>query len=575
MMKSERKSFRSSAGSRTKRGRASPFPHYGTHAANPSPPHSTNHRQLFESLVRRFGEFLFEVDRDRKFLNVWTSHQLSEEKRRASFFNKRAQARVSRQIFEALKDVFESVVRAGGDEEIEFPLDLPSGLRWFKAHLYPVGPRCKPPRSVSLLARDVTQRKMAQDNLRRREALLAHAEQVTQTGCWEFNVKTGQRDWSLQLFKLYGLNPANGIPPAKAIYRMTEPADRKRVRRTIESAIFQSVPFETESRHILPDGRRRIFFTRGLPLLDETGKTSQLVGVVQDITDQKVAEAKLRKSERLLTQAEQMAGLGSWELNVADWTVSCSRECFRLFNLKPSSGSIPLETIWSMLHRKDLDQAKEALNGAILRNTPLEHVSRYVLTDGTIRVLRSRGVSIADAAGNVTRIIGFNQDITEQTRTEDNLRRLSGQLLTLRSEEQRRVARELHETASQTLTALKMTLRQIGNLLPNSDLKARELVESSRTLTMDAMREVRTVSSLLHPPILDEAGLIPGLRSYTKLFSERSGLEVNLVIREDFPRLPRVIDLTIFASFRKRCPTSTGTLGRARRKSALNTIQKT
>jgi two-component system, NarL family, sensor kinase len=60
------------------------------------------------------------------------------------------------------------------------------------------------------------------------------------------------------------------------------------------------------------------------------------------------------------------------------------------------------------------------------------------------------------------------------------------------------------------------------------------------------MREVRTVSSLLHPPILDEAGLIPGLRSYTKLFSERSGLEVNLVIRQDFPRLPRVMDLTIF-----------------------------
>ena len=77
----------------------------------------------------------------------------------------------------------------------------------------------------------------------------------------------------------------------------------------------------------------------------------------------------------------------------------------------------------------------------------------------------------------MTRIIGFNQDITEQTRTEDNLRRLSGQLLTLRSEEQRRVARELHETASQTLTALKITLRQIGNLMPESDLKARELLE--------------------------------------------------------------------------------------------------
>jgi two-component system, NarL family, sensor kinase len=118
--------------------------------------------------------------------------------------------------------------------------------------------------------------------------------------------------------------------------------------------------------------------------------------------------------------------------------------------------------------------------------------------------------------------------------------------LTLRTEEQRRLARELHETASQTLTALKMTLKQIEDSLPLDDQRARELTKSCRTLTSDAIREVRTISSLLHPPLMDEAGLTVGLSSYVRLFSERSGVAVDFAIPENFQRLPKEVELTLF-----------------------------
>jgi signal transduction histidine kinase len=139
-----------------------------------------------------------------------------------------------------------------------------------------------------------------------------------------------------------------------------------------------------------------------------------------------------------------------------------------------------------------------------------------------------------------------NHDITEQKRVEDDLRLLSRQLLTLRSEEQRRLARELHETASQTLTALKMTLKQMEETLPQQDQRSRELVKSCRNLTSDAIREVRTISSILHPPLMDEAGLTVGLGSYVRLFAERSEVAVNFAIPDDFQRLPKEVELTLF-----------------------------
>ncbi len=91
-----------------------------------------------------------------------------------------------------------------------------------------------------------------------------------------------------------------------------------------------------------------------------------------------------------------------------------------------------------------------------------------------------------------------------------------------------------------------MTLRQIAHVVPETDSRTNGLLVTCSSLAGDAIREVRTMPSILHPPILDEAGLVSGLRSYTKLFGKRSGVEVNFTLPENLPRLPKEIDLTIF-----------------------------
>ena len=500
----------------------------------------------FVALVKTFNEFLFELDADGKFLSIWTSNEALLRERRAEFLGRRALEVLGEEIFHPFSKLFRRVIEQGAGEDIEFPVDFPSGRRWFQARVSAVGRGAGKSHSVCLLARDITQRRLAEEALRQQEALLMHAEQVTGTGCSEYDVRTGQRIWSRQLFRIYGFDPKDGVPSIETVLDMIHPDDRGRFRSDLLSAIESCAPFVAEARYNLPDGLQHIIFVRGITLPDESGKTARLLTVVQDVTELRRAETQARERESLLAQAEEIAKLGSWEMDIVHSTITCSAEFFRMLGLEPITGPIPVEDLWSMVRLEDIGAVKQALQPAIATRTPLEHLSRYIMPDGRTRVLHTRAIPFADASGQITRFVGFNHDITEQKRVEDDLRRLSRQLLTLRSEEQRRLARELHETASQTLTALKMTLKQIDDLLPADDKRARELAKSCRTLTADAIREVRTISSILHPPLMDEAGLTVGLSSYVRLFSERSGVAVNFAIPDDFQRLPKEVELTLF-----------------------------
>ncbi len=628
----------------------------------------------FVALVKTFNEFLFELDADGKFVSIWTSNEALLRERRAEFLGRRALEVLGDEIFHPFSKLFRRVIKQGVCEDIEFPVDFPAGPRWFQARVSAVWRGARKSHSVCLLVRDITQRRLAEDALRQQEALLMHAEQVTGTGCFEYNVDTRQRVWSNQLFHIYGFDPKDGVPSEETMFGMIHPDDRERIHGIFQSAVEHCCPFESEGRYNLPDGRQRVIFIRGIALPHENGKTARLLAVVQDvteirraeaqdrqresllaqaeqlaglgswqfdvaqqcfswsaqvyrmlglppdnqplplsracalihpedrarvtqetadliqytrsfenevrfvlpdgqvrvfhsravpitnesgdvariagmsqdITEQKLAQDRLRKSESLLAQAEEIAKLGSWEMDTIHSTFTCSTEFFRMLGLQPLVGPVPIDDVWSMIRLEDLHAAQQALQNAVASNIPLEHFSRYVMPDGRTRVLHTRAVPFADGSGQVTRFVGFNHDITEQKRVEDDLRRLSRQLLTLRSEEQRRLARELHETASQTLTALKMTLKQIEDLLPQQDTRARELAKSSRALTSDAIREVRTISSILHPPLMDEAGLTVGLGSYVRLFAERSGVAVNFTIPDDFHRLPKEVELTLF-----------------------------
>ena len=138
------------------------------------------------------------------------------------------------------------------------------------------------------------------------------------------------------------------------------------------------------------------------------------------------------------------------------------------------------------------------------------------------------------------------RDITERRRAEENLRLLSGQLLHLQDHERRRIARELHDSSGQILTALGINLSLVQSENDKNNPHAAKALQESIGLVQDLSRELRTISHLLHPPLLDEVGLASGLRLYLDGFTERSKISVDLEIPEDIGRLPQDLETALF-----------------------------
>jgi signal transduction histidine kinase len=133
----------------------------------------------------------------------------------------------------------------------------------------------------------------------------------------------------------------------------------------------------------------------------------------------------------------------------------------------------------------------------------------------------------------------------ELARTNHNLSELSARLIQLQDDERRRIARELHDSVGQMLAALGMNLAAVGSDIERLT-KTASTVNDSAALVQELSREVRTISHLLHPPLLDEAGLASALRWYVEGFAQRSKIQVDLEFPADFGRLSRESETAIF-----------------------------
>jgi PAS domain S-box-containing protein len=136
-----------------------------------------------------------------------------------------------------------------------------------------------------------------------------------------------------------------------------------------------------------------------------------------------------------------------------------------------------------------------------------------------------------------------NHDVLIQA---EQLRDLSIHLMETQDKERRRIAREMHDSAGQTISALTMNLAQILTRTRATDPGLAKLAEEARTFAEELGQEIRTTSYLLHPPMLDEMGLPAALGWYVEGLKQRAGLEVELHINDEFERPSREMELTIF-----------------------------
>jgi PAS domain S-box-containing protein len=296
-------------------------------------------------------------------------------------------------------------------------------------------------------------------------------------------------------------------------------------------------PFEKEVRLRRADGQYRWFLLRAVPWRSQDGNVVTWYGLSCDIEEQKRAEIQ---SRALVDAIPQQIWSGP-----PDGTVDYCNLRWR------SYVGLGLEELqgdgWqSMLHPDDRNRVLQAWRESVLAGTPYEQEERHRGVDGTYRWFLTRAIPQRDAAGRIVRWYGTNTDIQDRKRAEDDLRHLSALLLRSQDEERRRIARELHDATGQNLVALATMIGQLEASSPSIDRRQDALLIECKYLVDLCIRELRTLSYLLHPPMLDQAGLEDAVQDYAEGFTDRSGIRVAVEIPPRLGRMPRDIELALF-----------------------------
>jgi PAS domain S-box-containing protein len=268
---------------------------------------------------------------------------------------------------------------------------------------------------------DIQDRKQADEALRRSETYLAEAQRLSKTGSWATNGVY----WSEEMFRIFGFDPQEGIPPYEMFWQRIHPEDRDWSRKTVEKALGEKAAFELDHRLVLPDSTVKHIHVIAHPVFDERGNVIEHIGTSVDVTEQKRAEEALRRSEAYLAEAQRLSKTGSWVWNPqAGKLVHWSEELFRITGFDPKEGLPDPESLWQRIHPEDRREAAERRQKAVQNKTEYTHDYRIVLPDGTIKHLHVIGRPMLNDAGEAVEFIGTTIDVTERKRAEAELREL-------------------------------------------------------------------------------------------------------------------------------------------------------
>lgn len=280
--------------------------------------------------------------------------------------------------------------------------------------------------------------------------------------------------------------------------------------------------------------------------LIQIGKDRCLLAVSEDTTKRKRIEENLLRSEAFLAQGQRLTQTGSWTWNPSTGQVHWSRETYRIFDIDPNVERPSLDTVRRRLHQDDRLLFEQTLEHLQQEQQDGQGDFRLVVSSGATKHVHWVARPVFDAGGNLIEFVGTVMDVTERKNTEDELQRLSGQLLRLHDDERRGISRDLHDVTGQGLVALEATLGQLHEHVPKSRRAARKLLSDAMCLAKDCLLQIRTLSYVLYPPMLEQSGLEDAIRHFRDGFVQRTGIRVSFDISAGFERLARDTELAIF-----------------------------
>ena len=389
--------------------------------------------------------------------------------------------------------------------------------------------------------RDVTDRKVVEEKLQTSEELYRTVVETQTEMICRFLPDSTLTFVNEAYCRFFGTSREDLI--GKKYYELIPEDVRPMAEQVIRTLVEDHQTKWVEHEVIRPDGSIGWHQWADHVILDDAGNVVELQGIGRDITERKRFEKALSASEEKYRQIVDTMMEGIWVVDTEIRIVLVNKQLAEMldYTTEEMIGKYAFDFVLEK-SEDDLQEIKARRSQGVSE----QYDAKLRRKDGSYVWVLISAAPIHDDNGQFSGSLAMITDITERKHNEEQLAELASRLLNLQDEERRRLARELHDETAQNLAALNVGLSRIRSMLTPEQERAMTLVSENESLCQKSLKEVRTISYLLHPPLLDERGLGVALSWFVNGFSDRSGIRVNYFYSPEIERLPSEIETALF-----------------------------
>lgn len=398
----------------------------------------------------------------------------------------------------------------------------------------------------------IDERKVAELLARESEQRLGFALMAAAIGDWNMDLRTNVAYRSLRHDQCFGYAEMVPVWGYDTFLAHVQPADRGRVNACFQRAMAGQGEYDEEFRTAWPDGSIHWLWTKGRFYFDEAGKPIRASGIVIDVTARKRLEASLRESEERFSEAFAHAPIGVALVSPDGQYLKVNRALCDLFGFPEAE--LLQRAFHDLTAPADLESGRELVRQLFageIRTVQME--KRYVHARGHFVSALLNVSLVRDSQGQPRYQIAQIQDISARKRAEAELRAseeqlhaLVDRLNTVREEEAKRIARELHDDLGQKLTVLNMELAELERKLPGATTIQLKQIDRMRGVVDHMIEVVQQISGELRLGQLDILGLSAAIDWQVKEFAGRAGIACRIARLDEASHLSDIQRTTVF-----------------------------